>query len=193
MTLGERISEVRKRKHISQAQLGGSIGMSARTINRYERDQGTPNPLALEHMAACLGVSVNYLTGEDYIKIAPVKADKPGDTIGNKYEMVRMSLWDLLEEPTLTDDEAADYFEKICNIFFQFRRRRKMQSGSKIGTKIKSLREKIGWSQSHLAQQLGVTASAVGSWELGKAMIRENQRQRLADALGVTIKELFGE
>jgi len=201
ITLGQRIKVVRKCKHISQARLGASFGKSARTINRYERDQGIPNSFALEHMADCLGVTLDYLMGDDYIKNIPDKgekadkadkADKPEDKIGNKCEMIRMSLLDLLEEPTLTDDDAADCFEKLCNIFFQFRRRRKMASGNQIGTKIKSLREQNGWSQSDLAQHLGVTASAVGTWESGKAMTREAQRQRLADALGVTKDELFG-
>lgn len=36
------------------------------------------------------------------------------------------------------------------------------------GQKMKRLRQELGWSQSKLAMELGVTAPAVAAWEQGK-------------------------
>ncbi|WP_059284889.1 helix-turn-helix domain-containing protein [Aquitalea magnusonii] len=60
------------------------------------------------------------------------------------------------------------------------------------GARITAARKAKGLTQPDLAELLGITAQAVQQWEAGKTMPRGHQRQQMvADALGVTVAELF--
>ena len=63
---------------------------------------------------------------------------------------------------------------------------------SKIGVKIKRLREKRGWTQEALAKKAGVNLVTVGriEAEMRKTPTLET-RKKLARALGVSIVELL--
>jgi transcriptional regulator with XRE-family HTH domain len=54
------------------------------------------------------------------------------------------------------------------------------QADIEIGERIKQIRAEKGWSGVDLAKRLGVTRGAVGNWELGKGIKRQNL-QRIAD------------
>ena len=62
-----------------------------------------------------------------------------------------------------------------------------------IPLKIKELREKSGWSQSRLAQESGVTASAISMIENGQRAPSFVVIRKLSDALKVSVSELTGE
>lgn len=56
---------------------------------------------------------------------------------------------------------------------------------------IKRAREKRELSQAALAELMGVAPSTVAGWELGTHGVRGNRMRRLANALGVSVGELF--
>ena len=60
-----------------------------------------------------------------------------------------------------------------------------------FGNYICSLREKKGLSQSELGERLGVSNKAVSKWENGGAYPSTELMLPLAEALGVTIEELY--
>jgi len=60
-----------------------------------------------------------------------------------------------------------------------------------IGKRIKAARQKAGMSQEELAQAIGSTKSAVSRYEAGKRQPSYDQLQRISDALGISIYELF--
>ncbi|MBQ8432744.1 MAG: helix-turn-helix transcriptional regulator [Clostridia bacterium] len=60
-----------------------------------------------------------------------------------------------------------------------------------FGNYICELREKKGWSQSQLGEKLGVTNKAVSRWENGGAYPSTELMLPLAEALGVTIEDLY--
>ena len=62
MTLGETISDLRKRKGISQELLAEISGVSLRTIQRIERDVTNPRPYTSKILAKALDVEVERLT-----------------------------------------------------------------------------------------------------------------------------------
>jgi transcriptional regulator with XRE-family HTH domain len=64
MTIGEHISLLRKRKKISQAELGKMIGTSGDIIGRYERDIITPSIDVIIKIADSLEVSIDFLVGK---------------------------------------------------------------------------------------------------------------------------------
>ena len=59
--------------------------------------------------------------------------------------------------------------------------------------RVRSTREKLNLTQEDVAQRLGVTASAVSTWEAGRARPRLDKLTQLADLFGITVSELMGE
>lgn len=55
---------------------------------------------------------------------------------------------------------------------------------------IRQVREERGWTQLHLAIQLGVTPVTIYNWERGNSEPRVSQFRQLARLLGVSMDEL---
>lgn len=60
-----------------------------------------------------------------------------------------------------------------------------------IGQRIKFFREKLGMEQKTLAEKLGIIGNAISNWERGRSRPDIALLPKIADALGVTIDELF--
>lgn len=61
MSIGERISTLRKEKNISQYQLAQSLGVSRQAVSKWETDQTSPDTLNLIRLADILDTEVEYL------------------------------------------------------------------------------------------------------------------------------------
>ena len=59
------------------------------------------------------------------------------------------------------------------------------------GQTIKNLREKKGFTQAELADQLGVSSKAISKWETAKGLPDINLIESLANALSVSVMELM--
>ena len=62
---------------------------------------------------------------------------------------------------------------------------------SPIGKRIAELRERKGWSQTQLAQRLGVTNVTVSRYETGSRQLNTRTLERVADALSVAVADLI--
>ena len=62
-----------------------------------------------------------------------------------------------------------------------------------IANKIKELRGSVGWSQSELARQSGVTSAAISQLEKGDRIPSLDVSGKLARALKVSVNELTGD
>ncbi|MGN1053516.1 MAG: helix-turn-helix domain-containing protein [Candidatus Scatosoma sp.] len=60
-----------------------------------------------------------------------------------------------------------------------------------IGDRIKTLREKSGYSQNSLAERAGVSQTHLRRVELGQADITVGHLQLICDALEISIKDFF--
>ncbi|MCA9458151.1 MAG: helix-turn-helix transcriptional regulator [Nitrospira sp.] len=67
------------------------------------------------------------------------------------------------------------------------------QSIKHIANKIKELREECDWSQSRLAKEAGITASAISMIESGQRAPSLVVIRKISDALKVSVSELTGE
>lgn len=56
---------------------------------------------------------------------------------------------------------------------------------------LKAARKAAGLTQAALAEILGTTQQAVAKWEKGKGVPRDETRWRLADALHMSVHEIF--
>ncbi len=76
--LGFRLREVREQSDLTQQDLARMLGVSARTILRYENDQSAMTAPVLVQLAEIFGVSTDYLVGRtdrpSYEPLAPEEA-----------------------------------------------------------------------------------------------------------------------
>lgn len=62
-----------------------------------------------------------------------------------------------------------------------------------VGERIRSRRDQLGFSQSQLASQLGITEAMLRDLELGKQRPKPELLVSIASALGVTVAYLFAD
>lgn len=61
MSLGNKILELRKKKGITQEQLGEKINVTRQTISNWELEETTPNPKQLKSLSRALNISIDEL------------------------------------------------------------------------------------------------------------------------------------
>jgi len=69
MSLSDNMLLIRKKKELSQADLGKMIGTSGDVIGRYERGDITPSVEVVSKIADALEVSVDYLLGKTKMEL----------------------------------------------------------------------------------------------------------------------------
>ena len=69
MALADNMMLLRKKKELSQAELGKLIGTSGDVIGRYERGDISPSIEAVAKIADALEVSVDYLIGKTKMEL----------------------------------------------------------------------------------------------------------------------------
>ena len=76
MTIGERITTLRKEQNMSQARLADLMAVSRQAVSKWEKDQTSPDTLNLIRLAEVLNTEMEYLaTGqkkEDSAEAEPV-------------------------------------------------------------------------------------------------------------------------
>lgn len=73
MSIGERITELRTRKNLSQGDLASALSVSRQAISKWENDQSSPDTIHLIQLADLLDTEVAYLaTG-----VKPVYEEAP--------------------------------------------------------------------------------------------------------------------
>ena len=85
MKLGEKILEYRKKKGISQEQLGEKIDVTRQTISNWELGETSPNPEQLKLLSKELGVSIDELLDND---IKNVLVEKVSNTEKSSYTIL---------------------------------------------------------------------------------------------------------
>jgi transcriptional regulator with XRE-family HTH domain len=69
MTLGQQVTVMRKKKGLSQADLGKAVGTSGDIIGRYERDEVKPSIEVAVKIADALDISLDYLVGKTKMEL----------------------------------------------------------------------------------------------------------------------------
>lgn len=63
MTFGERLKELRKKRSLTQSQLGARLNVTKASISGYENDTRSPDRETLVKIAEIFNVSTDYLLG----------------------------------------------------------------------------------------------------------------------------------
>ena len=77
MSLGNKILELRKKKGLSQEQLGEKVNVTRQTISNWELNETTPNPEQLKLLSSVLNVSIDELLDNN---INNILVDKVSNT-----------------------------------------------------------------------------------------------------------------
>jgi uncharacterized protein YjbI with pentapeptide repeats len=62
MMIGNKISEARKAKKLSQAQLAQELSVSSQAVGKWERGESMPDIITFDRLAEVLGVDLNYFS-----------------------------------------------------------------------------------------------------------------------------------
>ena len=69
MSIGERITELRKAASLSQGQLAQRMGVTRQAVSKWENDLSTPDPLRLIQLADALGTDSEYLASGQHATV----------------------------------------------------------------------------------------------------------------------------
>ena len=101
MDFGDNIMLIRKKKALSQADLGKLIGTSGDVIGRYERGDIKPSIEVVQKIADALEVSIDYLVGKTSILLDKQTLDRieniaqlPEEKRSYVFELIDMCLRD---------------------------------------------------------------------------------------------------
>lgn len=61
MSIGERITQLRKEQKMSQGQLADALGVTRQAVSKWENDQSSPDTLKLIQLSDVLNTEVEYL------------------------------------------------------------------------------------------------------------------------------------
>ena len=111
--IGEKISELRKNKNLTQEELAGLIGVSAQSISKWENRVTMPDIMLLPVLAGALDVTVN-----DLFSIVDEKNTfttiNPDDAPECAYEAVACALMrGISAEETVSRSMLDEYVEKL--------------------------------------------------------------------------------
>lgn len=75
VTLGQRIRQLRKERHLTQTQLGKLFGIVKSTVSLYENDKSIPDDGIKSKIADYFGVSMDYLMGRTDVRYPASKTN----------------------------------------------------------------------------------------------------------------------
>lgn len=110
MSVGERISELRKMQKLSQGQLAQAMEVSRQAVSKWENDLSTPDPLKLIKLADVLDTDVEYLsTGRrSYGRRPPVVLE----TVKTVEKVVEKPVVQVVEKVVEVEKPVVEYVEK---------------------------------------------------------------------------------
>ena len=69
MSIGERISKLRKQQNISQVQIANALGVSRQAVSKWENDLAAPDTIKLIQLADLLNTDSEYLATGAHSKL----------------------------------------------------------------------------------------------------------------------------
>lgn len=116
MSIGERISELRKEQNISQIELAQAMDVTRQAVSKWENDQTAPDTIKLIQLAEYLDTDVEYLaTGRKTYGRRPPVVLKTVETVEKIVEKPVVSVVEkVVEKPVVqyVEQPVVRYVEK---------------------------------------------------------------------------------
>lgn len=110
LSVGERISELRKEQHISQAELAQALEVTRQAVSKWENDLSSPDCLNLIKLAQVLDSEVEYIASgrRSYGRRPPVVLE----TIKTVEKVVEKPVVQVVEKRIEVEKPVVQYVEK---------------------------------------------------------------------------------
>ena len=110
MSVGERITELRKAQKLSQIQLADALEVSRQAVSKWENDLATPDPLKMIRLAEVLDTDIEYLsTGRRSFARRPPVVLKTVETVE---KIVEKPVVQVVEKIVEVEKPVVQYVEK---------------------------------------------------------------------------------
>ncbi len=110
--LSDKLSEERRKSHMTQRELADAIGVSQRMIASYEAGVSEPNPAKLKMLAELFDVPGSYLT-DDSCDSLPT-ADREQATLEIQYVLSRVRA--LLGSRSIDDNSRRTFIAELLRL-----------------------------------------------------------------------------
>lgn len=112
MSIGERITELRKEQKLSQGQLADALEVSRQAVSKWENDQTNPDSMNLIRLAEILDTDIEYLTtGRRSYGRRPPVVIKTVETVEKIVEKPVVQVVEKVVE-TVVEKPVVEYVEK---------------------------------------------------------------------------------
>lgn len=112
MSIGERISELRKVHNMSQGQLAEAMEVSRQAVSKWENDQAAPDSLKMIRLAEILDTDIEYLsTGRRNLGRRPPVVVKTVETVEKIVEKPVVQVVEKVVEK-IVEKPVVEYVEK---------------------------------------------------------------------------------
>ncbi|MGM9548838.1 MAG: helix-turn-helix domain-containing protein [Faecousia sp.] len=113
MSIGERITELRKEQNLSQVQLADAMGVSRQAVSKWENDLASPDTIKLIQLADLLDSDVEYLaTGRRMVYRRPPIVIKTVETVEKIQEKPVKKVVEKVVERVVKQPPEIQYVEK---------------------------------------------------------------------------------
>lgn len=110
MSIGERITELRKERNISQGQLAEALEVSRQAVSKWENDLSSPDSLRLIKLADLLDTDVEYLTTGR--KNQAIRPPVVLETVKTVEKIVEKPVVRVVEKIVQVEKPVTQYIEK---------------------------------------------------------------------------------
>ncbi|MBQ6544093.1 MAG: helix-turn-helix transcriptional regulator [Clostridia bacterium] len=104
MNIGEQIAKYRKERHLTQEQLGEALGVTNRTVSKWESGLSSPGVDLIPPLASALGITLEQLFGIE-------KTNENTDNMRQLKEIISSSIEESL--PDIIEDALDDALSKL--------------------------------------------------------------------------------
>lgn len=91
LSLGKKISELRKEKGITQEELADKLGVSPQAVSKWENDLSCPDIMSLPDIADIFGITIDELFGKTKQKLTLQPSDQRKKS-GRYYSICKHSI-----------------------------------------------------------------------------------------------------
>ena len=149
MSVGERITQLRKEQNISQVQLAKALDVSRQAVSKWETGQSTPDMIKLIQLADLLKADTEYLaTGRHSTLKSP-------PTVVTVVEKVDTIVEKIVEKPVVVEKRVEIEVEKVVEVERVVEKRIEVPKIKKV-TRIRYLRNPLEFAI------VGIVGFAIG-------------------------------
>ena len=149
MSIGERITQLRKEQNISQVQLAKALDVSRQAVSKWETGQSTPDMIKLIQLADLLKTDTEYLaTGRHSTLKSP-------PTVVTVVEKVDTIVEKIVEKPVVVEKRVEIEVEKVVEVERVVEKRIEVPKIKKV-TRIRYLRNPLEFAI------VGIVGFAIG-------------------------------